>query len=358
MGKLIVVVGGQYGSEAKGHVCAYLGEREDYLLAIRVGGPNAGHTVVDTNGRHWPFRHIPVAAVRPARRATSLAIAAGSEVDYGVLHDELYDLEKEHIEPFLTVDTEATLLEERHRAAEAGGLTGSHGSTQKGIGAARSDRLLRKASRTIDNPALKTLGHHVHFGDVSRIAHDHLHDGGTVLIEGTQGYKLGMHAGDYPFCTSGNARAVDFMSQAGISPWDPAITELEIWVVFRTFPIRIAGNSGPMRGELQWGEGPLTNIAPEFTTVTKKMRRVGEWDHKLAWDAIRANGSDVHIALTFFDYVYPEFECAATPVGLSNHWPGPRFESGVNVLEDAWFGGRQIELVGTGPSTIVDRRKQ
>ena len=38
-----VVVGGQYGSEGKGNVCAYLAR--DYEVLVRVGGPNAGHMV-------------------------------------------------------------------------------------------------------------------------------------------------------------------------------------------------------------------------------------------------------------------------------------------------------------------------
>jgi adenylosuccinate synthase len=38
-----VLIGGEYGSEGKGHIAAYLAPEYDVL--IRVGGPNAGHTV-------------------------------------------------------------------------------------------------------------------------------------------------------------------------------------------------------------------------------------------------------------------------------------------------------------------------
>jgi adenylosuccinate synthase len=38
-----VLVGGQYGSEGKGNICAYLAQ--DYDVLVRVGGPNAGHMV-------------------------------------------------------------------------------------------------------------------------------------------------------------------------------------------------------------------------------------------------------------------------------------------------------------------------
>ena len=41
-----MVVGGQYGVKGKGQIAASLAQ--DYALLIRVGGPNAGHTVFET----------------------------------------------------------------------------------------------------------------------------------------------------------------------------------------------------------------------------------------------------------------------------------------------------------------------
>jgi adenylosuccinate synthase len=43
-----VIVGGQFGSEGKGHVAAYLAR--DYDILVRVGGPNAGHSVSSASG--------------------------------------------------------------------------------------------------------------------------------------------------------------------------------------------------------------------------------------------------------------------------------------------------------------------
>lgn len=43
-----VLVGGQFGTEGKGHVSAYLSREYDGLM--RVGGPNAGHTVASECG--------------------------------------------------------------------------------------------------------------------------------------------------------------------------------------------------------------------------------------------------------------------------------------------------------------------
>ncbi|MDE3188649.1 MAG: adenylosuccinate synthetase, partial [Acidobacteriota bacterium] len=47
-----VLVGGQYGSEGKGHVCSHIAT--EYGLLVRVGGPNAGHTVFESP---TPYKH-------------------------------------------------------------------------------------------------------------------------------------------------------------------------------------------------------------------------------------------------------------------------------------------------------------
>ena len=54
-----VLVGGQYGSEGKGHVAAYLSREYDVL--VRVGGPNAGHTVASRSGV-YTYHQLPSGA--------------------------------------------------------------------------------------------------------------------------------------------------------------------------------------------------------------------------------------------------------------------------------------------------------
>src|SRR5205823_11296736 len=51
-----VLVGGQYGSEGKGNVAAYLAP--EYDLLVRSGGPNAGHSLMNAEGKHVQY-HLP-----------------------------------------------------------------------------------------------------------------------------------------------------------------------------------------------------------------------------------------------------------------------------------------------------------
>src|SRR5262245_40999487 len=134
-----VVVGAQAGSEGKGAVAGWLAANRNYNFAVRIGGPNAGHTIMDARGRRWPLRQVPVAAV--VDQAPKLVIGAGSEIDLTVLHDEIAALEEAgyRVANRLYIDREATLLDPSHAEEETSIKTGTTG---KGIGAARAARAL------------------------------------------------------------------------------------------------------------------------------------------------------------------------------------------------------------------------
>lgn len=320
---LEVVVGAQFGSEAKGHVTQRLTERalrrHSAVQVIRVAGPNAGHTGYDSTGRAWALRQVPVAAVVDG--AVVLGIGPGSEIDLPVLLDEIDSLTQAGLmkDKVMWVSGEATMITDRHKEIEAGAMVASTdgtyatatnlvqtiGSTGKGIGAARAERLMRRASRLMDNKqamdALNRRGVVVtaNYGDGPSFALNAPH----TIVEGTQGYGLGLRAGHYPQCTSSDCRAVDFVAMAGLSPWEFGM--VDVWAVARIFPIRVAGNSGPLEDETTW---EALGLPEERTTVTKKVRRVGMPDWDLVRRAVRANGGapTVKIAVTMLDQKFPD----------------------------------------------------
>jgi adenylosuccinate synthase len=323
MSQIDVVVGAAYGSEGKGHITAQLVHRrlhdeERDVLNVRVAGPNAGHTVIDEWGNSFALRAIPVGAA--IDDDVWLYIAPGSEFELQVVLDELHLLRsKGHSVSKLYVSGEATLLEEYHKEAErVADMSGRIGSTAKGIGAARSDRIWRNAKRVMDSPETIQILEEVGVGVVdTRLAEREVPyinrfvnlNNVSIIVEGTQGYGLGLHSGDYPQVTSSDARAIDFLAMAGISPWAKAVEHISVWLVARVFPIRVAGNSGPMKGETGWDE---LGLPEEHTTVTKKVRRVGAWDPALIRAAVVANGggqvttrASVVVALTMVDQMFP-----------------------------------------------------
>lgn len=349
MGKLQVIVDGQYGSTGKGAVAAHLakpGRDRRGLAAVRVAGPNAGHTAVDPAGHRWPLRQIPVAAV--VNPDAQLYIAAGSEIDISVLMKEIEALEAggHHIRNRLTIDPAATIIEPRHLHAESADfLVERIGSTGKGIGAARADRIMRRALLVRDTALNDLYG----VDHVAPLLERHLAEDDTVQIEGTQGYGLGLHHHHYPQVTSSDCRAIDFMAMAGVNPWSNNATETDIWVVYRPYPIRVAGNSGPLHGETTWAQ---LGLEEERTTVTQKVRRVGHWDPELATAALRANGGpseSVHVAITMMDQLAPELAGCTNWDEIWGH------RKAIDFLERAEHDLQSgVELVGTSDRTMAE----
>lgn len=349
-----VVVGGQYGSEAKGHVTAQIVHQaamerdslEDLNLSVinvRVAGPNAGHTAYDRNYRKFAFRSLPVGAVIDPY--TTLYIAPGSEIDLDVLTSEIELAESNGhaVRWRLYVSRQATLIEDRHRQFESeAALTDRVGSTGKGIGAARADRIYRTASTmgvafptiptTSDGSPLWTWAEpeDLYASDaLSHSAYQH------VVIEGTQGFGLSLRAsGNYPYVTSSDCRSIDFLAMAGIDPTSCDV-RIQNWVVARVFPIRVAGNSGPLAGETTWEE---LGLEPEKTTVTQKVRRVGAWDPDLLAAAVRANGGhNANVVITMIDQVVEGF--------------GPEVTEYLDSQEDG--EGVSVESLGV-PQALTD----
>jgi len=132
-----------------------------------------------------------------------------------------------------------------------------------------------------------------------------------VLIEGTQGFGLSLyHSDHYPKTTSRDTTAAGFLSEVGVSP--RLVTE--IVAVFRTFPIRVAGEqAGPLKAEITWEELRRESGCPhpiqEWTTVTRKIRRVARFDWDLARRCVQIN-RPTRLAINGLDYLnYENVHC-------------------------------------------------
>lgn len=354
--QLQVVVGGQHGSEGKGHVVAQLASRQDHeLITVRTGGPNAGHTVYGRDGQVHKLRQLPTATV--SNPSSMVAIAAGSLINPEVLAEEVKQVGLVHHENPVLVDRRATILEPHHIKEELESNTLSNWSTQKGIGAARAARIRREA-QTAEEIWGTCPPDGVHLVDVSDVLGIKLRLGRPVLVEAAQGYGLGLHTRFYPKTTSADCRAIDALADAGISPWIVPNNDIRVWVVLRPYPIRVAGDSGPLLCETTWEE---LGLEPEYTTVTKRVRRVGAWDPDLAREAIRANGgpggtdrpiSRVHIALTMLDQVAPE---TAGCTDWRKVCENQRAVEWIHRVESDT--GARVSAVGTGPTTMAFREE-
>lgn len=365
--QLHVVVGGQFGSEAKGHVTQDVCERLSQshpIISVRVAGPNAGH-IVYVGEEKFAMRQIPVGFsitspphTQPHPNSHLLYIASGSEVDPSVLEEELEQLNSNPItRPWiqhLFISPRATLLEYAHKEQEGKSrLNDRLGSTAKGIGAARVDRLNRTATTVGKSISIAALQRRFGFR-VEELSLPDFLASHSVVIEGTQGYGLGLHTKFYPFTTSSDCRATDFLAMAGVSAWDVDPRQFVVDLVVRPYPIRVAGNSGPLEGETTWGE---LGLPEEQTTVTKKTRRVGQFDGELVRAAIEANGaSRVALHLSMGDQIDDTLREVAgtyTLAPIIAKWPKIGGWISDNLALLAGRTGLGLVWIGTGPRSHI-----
>lgn len=134
-----VVVGGQFGSEGKGKVAHWIAREQGAIAAVRVGGSNSGHTVVDDQGKTFKLRHLPTAAILPDVRCV---LGPGSYVDVDVLLKEIDEVGI--ADERIIVDPNAVIVTELHKHSERE-LKERIGSTGSGTGAAVADRVMRRS---------------------------------------------------------------------------------------------------------------------------------------------------------------------------------------------------------------------
>jgi adenylosuccinate synthase len=291
----LALVGGQYGSEGKGVIAAGLAHL--FEAAVRTGGPNAGHSLYHRQ-QLYKMRQVPCAWVNDECR---LFIGAGAVVNPVLLEEEA-----RRVGRAVFIDPQAALVLPHHEHAEKHmGLREQIGSTTEGVGAARIEKIARDGVVVLARDYDWASGMVV-LENVADELYDLRKRAGYVMLEGTQGAGLSLHHGQYPFVTSAETNAAALAADAGIPPSDVEHTHL----VVRTFPIRVAGNSGPTGGEeLEWDFFQQRGVVevPERTTVTNNVRRIFAFSSEDLRRAILLN-DPCGVWITFGDYLDPKVQ--------------------------------------------------
>lgn len=385
-----VVVGLAAGSEAKGKLVSLLAHQ--YSALVRTGAANAAHTVV-YQGTRVSFHTLPCGSLH-ADNDCKIVLGPAAQVDMEHLKHEIELLKQFNKwlgsdgKPRLLIDRNATIVDRIDQIAENGGrmpdcgdmyfhprdcqehakLGGTCvgcsmlpkesawqklGSTTHGAGANMIRKMARGTKMAVytayspgnskwaddvvvepvrlakDDPFLAPF-----CVDTVIVLNDLVDFNCPVMLEGTQGSVLSLHHGYPGKTTSRDTNASNWCMEAGISP----LVVRHVYGVTRTFPIRVAGNSGPMSGkEIDWddvtefatgkpikewrrrleglsglgcGGDEITKLKAdiskyeilEVTTATKRKRRVFEFGEEDFHKAIMIN-RPTHLCLTFVDYL-------------------------------------------------------
>jgi len=340
-----VVVGGQFGSEGKGKTTLELVRRapERHIIVVRVGGSNSGHTGYSKNGKKYALRQLPAGCID---KNVDVVFPAGSYIDVDILLDEIeileYPADRIFISPY------ARVITKEHKAWETGSKLGaSIGSTGSGVGAAVMASVARGAKNfpliSVDAQHHESLSAFIR--DTSEYLRRWLSKGSRIIIEGSQGFGLSLLDGGYwPKATSRSTTAAAALSEASLSPLDVD----QVVMVIRSYPIRVAGDSGPLFGETSWkkiaeNQGVATDLR-EYTTVTKKLRRVGVFDFNQVRLAINTNKPNV-LVMNHLDYIGDQSEFRSKDSDLS------KFISSVQNGLD-----QNIDYFGFSPLNILSSK--
>ncbi len=330
---VIAVVGGQWGDEGKGKIIDLLAGRAHVVVRAQ-GGDNAGHTVVNPQGK-FALHLVPAGIFNPASECViGPGVALNPEIllqeldalhERGVTTDNLIISGRTHlVMPYhLLLDR----LEEEQRGSGAIGTTG------RGIGPTYYDKVGRsgllvgdlldadrfrdkvKAAtqrksflleriygvRPVDGEAIATryleFGARLapHIAESEPLLERALRDGRTILLEGAHGTLLDLDHGTYPYVTTSSCTVAGLLNGAGIGPRH-LTTALG---VFKAYTSRVG--AGPMPTELDDETGEhIRDRGHEYGTTTGRPRRCGWFDVVAARHSVIVNGFHA-LAITRLD---------------------------------------------------------
>lgn len=304
----------QFGSTGKGLLAGYLASTWKPDTVVTAWSPNAGHTFIDASDRKYTHTMLANGVVSPALER--VMIGPGSVIDLDALEREIRECADHLALTQIIIHIRAGVVRDRHREHEK--VYNRIGSTQKGSGAVVLDKIERDkntdpAMTIYDFAKLWAVADSV--GAQLVIANQDLwqrilESTKRVLVEGAQGYSLGINSGMWPYTTSRECTVAQLMSDCAV-PWRQA-RSAEVWGTMRPYPIRVAnrldedgnmvGYSGPGysdQREITWSD---IGQVPEKTTVTKLVRRVFTFSDTQVLEAVAANGVD-KIFLNFVNYL-------------------------------------------------------
>ncbi len=326
------VVGGQWGDEGKGKVVDLLSHDADMVIRGH-GGANAGHTVVNDQGR-FAVHLIPAGIFNP--RALCV-IGPGVVVNLGALVAELDVLGERGIDTTnLRISTAAHLVLPYHpmidQAEDSGRGDRKIGTTGRGIGPTYVDKVRRIGLRVGDltdpelfraklrfvlerkNLDLQSIGLQPlrlepvaeevlaaaerlrpYIAEVQPLVDEAVARGRQVLLEGAHATLLDLDHGTYPYVTSSACTVAGLLQGSGIGPrrLTRAIG------VYKAYSSRVG--EGPFPTELHDAVGErIREAGHEYGTTTGRPRRIGWFDAVAARHSSRVNAFD-GIALTRLD---------------------------------------------------------
>jgi adenylosuccinate synthase len=338
------VVGLQWGDEGKGKAVDLLAAQHDAVARYN-GGANAGHSVV-VAGERFSLHLVPSGILYPSKLAI---VGNGVVVDPWKLAQEISGLRARGVDTSgLRISDRAHVVLPYHKAEDAMredaltrhvGGPAAIGTTRRGIGPAYADKVQRACAVRIGDllkpdqlrarvaaafdlkapmlagwkpgegaspgpmeiePLLRdaiAVGQEIGpmICDTTRLLHDVIRRGDSVLFEGANGSLLDVDHGTYPFVTGSSCVVAGVGTGTGV----PSRCIGRVLGVMKAYSTRVG--AGPLPTELNDETADrIRQRGREFGTTTGRPRRVGWLDLVAARYSVMVNGV-TGICLTLLD---------------------------------------------------------
>ena len=295
-----ILAGGQYGSEGKGALAAWLAheaaEKEhEFAGVITSAGPNSGHTSYFYDEK-IVLKQLPTFAVHMALYGQLIPVyfSAGSIIDAEILvaeHRRFPDIPI-YVHPCAAVVSYKDVASE----IDIEGTIFKVAGTRSGTGAALARKVQRDPSAIYFNHSQRLFPYYESIVEPDYRAY---------FMEISQGFSLGLNeAKFYPKTTSRECTFMQGMADARIAPRHFS----KGYLCFRTYPIRVGNIDGFSSGdwyadqsEIDWS---MIGVPAELTTVTKRERRVATFSWNQFSDSMDAN-MPTHVFINFMNYLSP-----------------------------------------------------
>lgn len=317
----LVIVGAQWGDEAKGKIVDVLGAEARYVVRFS-GGNNAGHTVV-VGEQEFKFHLVPAGILHPDVVAV---LGSGMVICPRGLLEELDRTKATGTRTgTLLISSSAHVVFPYHRLLdeleeEARGAN-KIGTTSRGIGPAYEDKVARIGIRmaefvnadrfrtrlrdvlAVKNRLLAMFGRQAlsfdalfdeywsyaerlapFVADTDVILADAVERGDRVLFEGAQGTFLDLDCGTYPYVTSSHPIAGGACLGTGVGPRHID----SVLGVAKAYTTRVGSGPFPTEQNNPSGER-LREQGKEYGTTTGRGRRCGWLDLVALRQSCRVN---------------------------------------------------------------------
>ena len=330
-----VVVDLQFGSTGKGALSGYLSEHNGYDAVVSCNMPNAGHTAFSPDTQQC-FIHKVLPSGIFGKRLKFVGVGPGSAFFIDRLEEEWKNVCAYRNDLVLLIHDAAAVATQDHKDMEAASLS-RISSTMQGSAEALISKIRRQEGATAKYHSREIVRRLGVYGDVEVVTNARwirmlTLNSNNVLLEGSQGYSLGISAGFYPYCTSRDCTVARVIADCGLPGKELGM----VYGSARVHPIRVGntpdGHSGDWYPDQVETDFETLGVKPERTTVTQRIRRVASFSAMQIKEAMSINMPDV-VFLNFWQYDQMASEAAAVAISRA---------------ADELGCGR-VRLIGTGP---------